>query len=474
MDWFSEKFIEDCVAEAPEAFLGRKVWLRSQQPKLGGFVPDLVFIDEFGASLIVEVQKDALDRYHLYKCLEYRDLLAAHDGGAKPEIILICETFADRYKSIVATHNVAIHVFSKEKILEMAVGNCPQSLNVHLLKSLGRSASTPKLVEEAPRRYAWCKYDSLVDAYGFISCELGRCGLWSKVEEATSGSDIIWTVRSILKAEHDFKDLLDPVLWRIDNLIAKPSSWIPPHLENLTRIRKPRATFEVFETSKGNLSARWYPSEAKPWDNCSVHDWVEAPETEPYAYQRPANELVFVKDIRRLSTDADQYMHLPDGDERAAINTMLLALIWAAFRHIQVILSKSVDLEVLSEFQLVTGKPASSRGLTERYDIVGWRIISTRDLRIEQAKERISSFSKRNNVDIDIVIKVLEEQTKIRKRSGEYQIAHVAKALRTKGYKITVIPIRQLFSDLELVSDPAYLACIAFASSTSGGGHSST
>jgi hypothetical protein len=463
MDWFSEKFIEDCVAEAPEAFIGRPLRLSSQQPRLGGFIPDLILVDSSDTNVIVEVQKDALDRYHLYKCLEYRDLLAAKENGRKPEVVLICETFPDRYKNIVATHNVITHVLSREQIVEKAIANCPRALRSHLLGS--PSFCEPEDKWKAPigkpRRYAWCKHDTLTDVYGFLSRELGRCGLWKKVQEVGNGADIIWTAKGILEGERLYEDLLDPVGWRIDNLIAQPTSWIPPHLENLTRIRKPRATFEVFETSKGNLSARWFPVGAEQWSRSPVHDWVKAPETEPYAYQRPANELVFIKNIRRLSTNPDHYIHLPDGDERATLNTMLLALVWSIFKHVQTTLSTTVDLEALSEFQLIAGEPANDDRVIERYDIVGWRIVSTHDLRIEEAKQRISSFAAETKVDVKTVLQTFEEQLKRNRHPKEDHLAQLAKALRMKGHKITVTPIRQLFSDLELASDQAYLACIA-------------
>ncbi len=68
---FTERFMEDCLTEAPTAFLPEISELLSRQESLGGFRPDLVFRDREGRTCIVELQLHALDRTHLYKCLEY-------------------------------------------------------------------------------------------------------------------------------------------------------------------------------------------------------------------------------------------------------------------------------------------------------------------------------------------------------------------------------------------------------------------
>lgn len=455
MDWFSEKFMEDCIAEAPEAFLGRPLKLAQQQPRLGGFVPDLVFVDHLGDPLIVEVQRAALDRYHLYKCLEYRDLFAGSKGGKAPSIILVCETFAPRYEAIAATHNIEVFVIDQKTFTNKAVGNCPQSLANHLVKQSSQvtlAVSKPDTL----RQYAWNQYDDLTDIYGFVCRELARCGLWEKYQRS-AGSGILWQARSVLDTRDLCRRVVDPTGWCIDNLIEEPKGWVPPHLEKLTRIRKPRAVLDVFVTSKDNLSVRWFPKGANWWERSDKHDWVEAPSTEPYAYQRPENELLFVKDIYDLSTDADQYMHLPDGDEKATINSMMLALIWGMIRHIQNILSATVELEVLREFQLLKGNPIGANSLASaRYEITGWRIINAKDIRVEKANERISLFNSQNKLSVETVLSTLAAELRKPVPPKGDRPTYLAKALRANGHKITAVPIRQLLSDFEEADHPDY------------------
>ena len=71
---YNEKLVEEIVKEFPKEFLGEELELIAQQPTLGGFRPDLIFCNKEGRAVIVEIQLNALDRVHLYKSLEYRDL----------------------------------------------------------------------------------------------------------------------------------------------------------------------------------------------------------------------------------------------------------------------------------------------------------------------------------------------------------------------------------------------------------------
>jgi len=456
MNWFTEKFMEDCIAETPEVFMGRPMQLESQQPKLGGFIPDLIFSDPSGTKIIVEVQKFALDRRHLYKCLEYRDLLATEDGGKRPIVALVCEALPEKYQSIIATHNIEVYTLDREQFIERAITYCPRSLKKHLVRSIADEPDLQTtLTQPKIRRYGWNHLDTLTEIYDFAIQELAQCKDWPDLQKQFENDSVLWNARFVLEERHVFSDLLDPTEWRIDNLIAKPTRWVPPHLAELTRIRKPKAFFEVFETSKNNLSVRWYPKNETPWEN-SLHDWVEAPSTEPYAYQRPANELLFIKDIRSFDPQPNSYIWRADGEERAALDTISLGLIWAMIKHIQKRLSATVELDVLSEFELLVDKPTETDSLNQRHDIIGWRVISTSALQAEQAQQRILSFSNQHGIDVSIVLQALEGKLKQPNTSKGDLPTYLAKALRTQGYKTTAAPIRQLLDDLKTAKHPEY------------------
>ena len=66
---YSEKLVENTIKDFPFELLGEQLIFMEQQPKLAGFRPDLLFIDQKQQPVIVEVQIDALDRNHLYRSL---------------------------------------------------------------------------------------------------------------------------------------------------------------------------------------------------------------------------------------------------------------------------------------------------------------------------------------------------------------------------------------------------------------------
>src|SRR5262245_51522729 len=109
---FCERLVENCVVAKPSAFLPFKCEVLAQQPKVGGFRPDLLLQTESGV-LILEIQLHALDRTHLYKTLEYRDLYAALNEGESPSIALYCEDLPDKYLPILKTHAITVFRFER-------------------------------------------------------------------------------------------------------------------------------------------------------------------------------------------------------------------------------------------------------------------------------------------------------------------------------------------------------------------------
>lgn len=212
--------MEDCLAEAATQLLGRTLMLKSQQRRVRGFIPDLIFSDPSGKSVIVEVQQFALDRHHLYKCLEYRDLLAIEEG-AQPEVILVCESYPPRYEQIIATHGIELRILDREMLIEAAVSYCPNSLRSHLLRPARAPQTSVEAVETIPRRYQWSPYDSLADIYLFASSELARCGLWKKYRYDQRSRGIFMEAQQVLESENYLNAITDPARWNIDKLALK-------------------------------------------------------------------------------------------------------------------------------------------------------------------------------------------------------------------------------------------------------------
>lgn len=109
---YSEKLLEDYVRDFPLEFLGEPLTLDSQQLRLAGFRPDLVFRDPVGIPTIVEIQIGPLDRNHLYRVLEYRDLLRLEGGHSEVRVILVANTLPERYRSLLDIHAVRVVLIS--------------------------------------------------------------------------------------------------------------------------------------------------------------------------------------------------------------------------------------------------------------------------------------------------------------------------------------------------------------------------
>jgi len=117
---YEEKFVEELIRDHPEEFIGEKLQLYKQQRGIGGFKPDLIFKDEENTYVIVEVQIDALDRNHLYRTLEYRDLLIQKEKCERPKVIVFCNTIPKKYLNILKIHDIPCIAVKKDKLIKKA------------------------------------------------------------------------------------------------------------------------------------------------------------------------------------------------------------------------------------------------------------------------------------------------------------------------------------------------------------------
>jgi hypothetical protein len=123
---YDEKLLENFLRDFPAEFLREKLTLHQQQPYIGGFRPDLIFKDEHNRLVIVEVQLNALDRNHLYRALEYKDLLIEQQDCSEPRLVLFCNEIPSRYERLLETHRISCIALSKNQFLEKAQQLCPE------------------------------------------------------------------------------------------------------------------------------------------------------------------------------------------------------------------------------------------------------------------------------------------------------------------------------------------------------------
>lgn len=69
--------------------------------------PDIIAKDKQGRSVVIELQVGALDKNHLYRSLEYRDLFYLNHN-VKPRVMVIAETVSKEYRQICKIHRVEI------------------------------------------------------------------------------------------------------------------------------------------------------------------------------------------------------------------------------------------------------------------------------------------------------------------------------------------------------------------------------
>jgi len=117
---YEEKLLEGFIRDYPKEFLGEDLVFYQQQPIIGGFRPYLIFLDKNKKLVIVEIQLEALDRNHLYRAIEYRDLLMEQEGCQEPRVILFCNWIKEHHVKLLKTHRVSCIAIIKDEFLEKA------------------------------------------------------------------------------------------------------------------------------------------------------------------------------------------------------------------------------------------------------------------------------------------------------------------------------------------------------------------
>ncbi|MEP3438203.1 MAG: endonuclease NucS domain-containing protein [Hoeflea sp.] len=450
MLWYTEKLLEDCIAAAPEAFLGEPLRLKAQQYRIGGFVPDLIFNDDKESIVIVEVQKNALDRMHLYKCLEYRDLLKDKSEGVNVRVLLVCESISKNHESIIKTHSIEFFAISADELLEKAMVHSRSVLINHLVSGFSQIVSdAPKNKQSYELRpYLWSRYDNILDVYTFIMKEIDRAGISESIAKNSDFNELLDLARETRTRGSSFSNILDPSRWRIDALFFEPSGWIPPEHQSLTRIRKPKITVSIIATSKGNLSVRWFP-ETRDRSGHSI-DWIASPSTQSYGYERPENEILFVRSIDKYDPRNNYSNYYADFEMRESLNSMFIGLVCALIESVFLDISRVVDVVDRDTFRIIKGTEHADGFISKRYEVKGWEICSAEQIKVEISQARIDKFFEEYPVSLEDIFVRIEAQGL---GLGERAYSLLAKDLRSDGLKITVKHVRELFTDLEVVKN---------------------
>ena len=149
MEKFSEKLMEDAIANSPEDFLEEKgLILLARQYRIGSYIFDLLFEDQYKGKLIVEIQKGTLDRTHTYKILDYYHEYKEKNPQDFIDLMVVANTIPPerkrRLKDLgIEYRETPVSMFIGEKF--DALGN--NNLNVAELVQLSKQNSTNQKME---------------------------------------------------------------------------------------------------------------------------------------------------------------------------------------------------------------------------------------------------------------------------------------------------------------------------------------
>jgi hypothetical protein len=115
---FSEKDMENAIANDPERFLRRKgLKLIKQQHRIGNHQFDVLFENKHGEILIVEVQKGTLDRNHMFKIIEYSIRYRNKNPLKKVNVIIVANVIPRERRQFLDEVGVSYLEFSDNEII---------------------------------------------------------------------------------------------------------------------------------------------------------------------------------------------------------------------------------------------------------------------------------------------------------------------------------------------------------------------
>ena len=106
----------DVIAAHSEELLGEPLTLLERKFWIGRYELDLLFSDRHGGKLIVELQRGALDRYHLYKVLDYYDVYKDRHPADFVEVMVVANLISPERKQRLAKRGINYREIPEEVI----------------------------------------------------------------------------------------------------------------------------------------------------------------------------------------------------------------------------------------------------------------------------------------------------------------------------------------------------------------------
>lgn len=441
---FNEKFMEDCIKENPLVFLGEDFNFKFQQYELHGFYPDLIFEDANGRVTIVEVQQKALDRLHLYKSLEYRDLM--HKSiGYPPRIIVYCNSLRERHAPLLMTHNIECIHLEKDQFIELAKKNCPglyKKASVTKPEEIGidhnRINETPRgRFEYEFRRKPWYEFEAPSYYIKHYYLEIGRLGIMEDEHFYRSRYNLTDDLDAFFDGETDNSEArealynLSPL--NFDLLKSRGETGYRCALGN--EFAKPRIDLIPYITTKGNLSVCWRPTD---WGNpygkeCDWQYWFSMVER---SFKRPIDELMFIRGVNLLRPDPKTDYGPLLKYNKPALDSILICAVRAAFNRLVYQLSEFFEVRKINDFDFILDE---SEDEDIRGSVINWNLNNVKDREDEQESEWLENFEDAYGISLEIFLDLyancLRKKRTGPKRLEVNKVKYASKDMKENGYR---------------------------------------
>ncbi len=152
MDMSEKQMAEVIIAHAHE-LLGEQLSLISRNLWIGRYELDLLFEDRHGAKLIVELQIGSLDRYHLYKVLDYYDEYKTRHPQEFVEVMVVANLISPERKERLAKRGINYREIPEEIIRSYVAKESPlpHSPSETAITKLWATEVSTELMSNAPQ-----------------------------------------------------------------------------------------------------------------------------------------------------------------------------------------------------------------------------------------------------------------------------------------------------------------------------------
>ena len=151
---FNERQMADVIISHAEALLGEPLSLLERNLWIGRYELDLLFKDRHAAKLIVELQRGSLDRYHLYKVLDYYDEYKTRHPQEFVEVMVVANLISPERKERLAKRGINYREIPEETIRRYLATepSVPNSTTQETLTPRDRATKkSMELMENAPQ-----------------------------------------------------------------------------------------------------------------------------------------------------------------------------------------------------------------------------------------------------------------------------------------------------------------------------------